>query len=136
MWNGVMTMTDEEWGNVEKSLSRPYGHAKFMIDGYTVDVAVQPEKKLKYVLTVYVNKKCALYTCVNDCDIRSRFYYPSKRSSLSAADKQKLKKVSKARRESITQMAAYTAYSPFWGSFSRMKAHFIRNNQSIRLIKC
>nr|DAK90874.1 MAG TPA: putative transposase [Caudoviricetes sp.] len=25
-------MTDEEWENVEKSLSRPYGHAKFMID--------------------------------------------------------------------------------------------------------
>ena len=88
-----MTMTDEEWEKVEKSLSRPYGHAKFMIDGYTVDIAVQPEKK-------------------------------------------KLKKVSKAIRESITQMAAYTAYSPFWGSFSRMKAHFIRNNQSIRLIKC
>ena len=89
-------MTDEEWEKVEKSLSRPYGHAKFMIDGYTVDIAVQPEKKLKYVLTVYVNKKCALYTCVNDCDIRSRFYYPSKHSCLSAADKQKLKKVSKA----------------------------------------
>ena len=53
MWNGVMTMTDEEWEKVEKSLSRPYGHAKFMIDGYTVDIAVQPEKKLKYVLTVY-----------------------------------------------------------------------------------
>lgn len=85
-------MTDEEWEKVEKSLSRPYGHAKFMIDGYTVDIAVQPEKKLKYVLTVYVNKKCALYTCVNDCDIRSRFYYPSKHSCLSAADKQKLKK--------------------------------------------
>ena len=129
-------MTDEEWKKVEESLSRTYGSAKFMIDGYTVDVVVQPERKLKYVLAVYVNKKLALYTCVKDCDIRSRFYYPSKRSRLSAADKQKLKKFSKARRENITQTAAYTAYLPFWGSFSRMKAHFIRNNQSIRLNKC
>lgn len=128
-------MTDEEWKKVEKSLSAIYGYAMFMIDGYTVEVAVQPERALKYVLAVYVNKKSAVYTCVNDCDIRSRFYCPSKRSCLSATDKQKLKKFSKARRESITQTAAYTIYLPFWRSFSRMKAHFIRNNQSIRLIK-
>lgn len=129
-------MTDEEWEKVEKSLSSPFGYAELMIDGYTVDVIVQPIGELKYKLAVYVNKRIAVYTCSNDCDIRRRFYYPSKRSILSSADKQKLKRASKARRESITQMYAYTAFLPYWGSFSRMKAHFIRNNQSIRLIKC
>lgn len=129
-------MTDEEWEKVEKSLSGTFGYAEFMIDGYTVDVIVQPIGALKFNLAVYVNKRIAVYTCANDCDIRRRFYYPSKRSHLNAADKQKLKRASKARRESITQMYSYTAYLPYWGSFSRMKAHFIRNNQSIRLIKC
>lgn len=129
-------MTDEEWEKVEKSLSSTFGYAKFMIDGYTVDVIVQSIGALKFKLAVYVNKRIALYTCANDCDIRRRFYYPSKHSRLNAADKQKLKRASKARRESITQRYSYTAYLPYWGSFSRMKSHFIRNNQSIRLVKC
>lgn len=38
-------MTKEEWKEVERNLSNPYGRAKFKIDGYAVDVVVEKEKQ-------------------------------------------------------------------------------------------
>lgn len=98
-------MTKEEWKEVERNLSSPYGRAKFKIDGYTVDVVVEKEspKSLKYVLAVFVDGAIKGKWLVNDCDIRRKFYYKCTKSNLSANYKNsyKFKSLSKKVREEI-----------------------------------
>ncbi len=129
-------MTDEEWSRAETALSPPFGYVKLLIDGYDVHIEVVQIKRLKFKLAVYVNGYIKAEWSLSDCDIRRRFYYESKKSLLKQSEKAKLKKMRKADRERIMQRAAYSVFLPYWGSFSRLKSHLIKNNQSIELVEC
>ena len=132
-------MTKEEWKEVESNLSSPYGRAKFKIDGYTVDVVVEKEEQnsLKYVLAVFVDGAIKGKWLVNDCDIRRKFYNKHTKSSLPANYKNtsEFKRLSKKSREEIIRLSTYEFYSPYFSSFKTLKAHLIKNNTSIELIK-
>ncbi len=83
-------MTKEDWKYVERELADPYGYIKLKIDGYEVTVNVEPEKHLKYVLTVYVGGKMKLEWLVEDCDIRRKFFQKHTKSLLTAKEKRSL----------------------------------------------
>lgn len=129
-------MTDEQWKELEKNLVPPFGRAKLLVDGYTVDIVVALTEKMKFGFTVYVDGFIKGEWSINDCDIRRRFYFESKKSLLKQSEKAKLKKLRKADRERIEQRASYSVFLPYWGSFSRLKAHLVKNNQSIELVEC
>ena len=128
-------MTDEQWKEVEKKLVPPFGRVELEIDGYKVVIVAGLVDKTKYGFIVYVNGFIRAEWSINDCEIRRRFYYESKKSLLKSSEKAKIKKMRKAVQEEILQRAKYSTYLPYWGSFSRLKAHLIKNNQSIELVE-
>lgn len=130
-----MGMTDEQWKEVEKKLVPPFGRVELEIDGYKVTIVAQLVEKMKFSLVVYVNGFIRAEWSMNDCEIRRRFYYESKKSLLKSSEKAKIKKMRKSVREEIMKSAQYSVYLPYWGSFSRLKAHLIKNNQSIELVE-
>ena len=135
MWNGVNVMTDEQWKEVEKKLVPPFGRVELEIDGYKVTITAQLVEKMKFSVVVYVNGFIRAEWSMNDCEIRRRFYYESKKSLLKGSEKAKIKKMRKSVREEIMKSAQYSVFLPYWGSFSRLKSHLIKNNQSIELVE-
>lgn len=135
MWNGVNVMTDEQWKEVEKKLVPPFGRVELEIDGYKVTITAQLVEKMKFSFVVYVNGFIRAEWSMNDCEIRRRFYYESKKSLLKSSEKAKIKKMRKSVREEIMKSAQYSVFLPYWGSFSRLKSHLIKNNQSIELVE-
>lgn len=135
MWNGVNAMTDEQWKEVEKKLVPPFGRVELEIDGYKVTITAQLVEKMKFSFVVYVNGFIRAEWSMNDCEIRRRFYYESKKSLLKGSEKAKIKKMRKSVREEIMKSAQYSVFLPYWGSFSRLKSHLIKNNQSIELVE-
>lgn len=135
MWNGVNVMTDEQWKEVEKKLVPPFGRVELEIDGYKVTITAQLVEKMKVGFAVYVNGFIRGEWSINDCEIRRRFYYESKRSLLTKSERAKVKKMRKSVREEVLQRTKYSIYLPYWGSFSRLKSHLIKNNKSIELVK-
>lgn len=128
-------MTDEQWKDVEKKLVPPFGRVELEIDGYKVAIVAGLVDKMKYGFVVYVNGFIRAEWSMNDCEIRRRFYYESKKSLLKGSEKAKIEKMRKSVREEILQRTKYSVYLPYWGSFSRLKAHLIKNNQSIELVE-
>lgn len=135
MWNGVNVVTDEQWKEVEKKLVPPFGRVELEIDGYKVTITAQLVEKMKFSFVVYVNGFIRAEWSMNDCEIRRRFYYESKKSLLKGSEKAKIKKMRKSVREEIMKSAQYSVFLPYWGSFSRLKSHLIKNNQSIELVE-
>lgn len=135
MWNGVNAMTDEQWKEVEKKLVPPFGRVELEIDGYKVTITAQLVEKMKFSFVVYVNGFIRAEWSMNDCEIRRRFYNESKKSLLKGSEKAKIKKMRKSVREEIMKSAQYSVFLPYWGSFSRLKSHLIKNNQSIELVE-
>lgn len=129
----VSDMTDEQWKQVESRLSRPFGSVKMQIDGYKITVVVEPLKGMKLVLMVYVDGYFRGKWLTEDCDIRRRFYYCSKRSLLTTKEKKRLQREKKAIREEIQKKMEYMTFLPYFGSFRTLKSHFMKNNQSIEL---
>ena len=128
-------MTDEQWKEVEKKLVPPFGRVELEIDGYKVTITAQLVEKMKFSFVVYVNGFIRAEWSMNDCEIRRRFYYESKKSLLKGSEKAKIKKMRKSVREEIMKSAQYSVFLPYWGSFSRLKSHLIKNNQSIELVE-
>ena len=128
-------MTDEQWKEVEKKLVPPFGRVELEIDGYKVTITAQLVEKMKFSVVVYVNGFIRAEWSMNDCEIRRRFYYESKKSLLKGSEKAKIKKMRKSVREEIMKSAQYSVFLPYWGSFSRLKSHLIKNNQSIELVE-
>lgn len=126
-------MTDEQWKQVESRLSRPFDSVKMQIDGYKITVVVEPLKGMKLVLMVYVDGYFRGKWLTEDCDIRRRFYYCSKRSLLTTKEKKRLQREKKAIREEIQKKMEYMTFFPYFGSFRTLKSHFMKNNQSIEL---
>ena len=123
LWTGII----KDWLTIRDSYEQ---FSKGEIDEMFVQAA-----RLKYGFVVYVNGFIRAEWSMNDCEIRRRFYYESKKSLLKSSEKAKIKKMRKSVREEIMKSAQYSVFLPYWGSFSRLKAHLIKNNKSIELVK-
>lgn len=127
-------MTNEEWKEVEDLLNGQWCPVNLLIDGY----------KVSYVLT-RVGMTLKIMTYVDgewrgawhdECEESKRFACP-KKIGLGRKYKAALKKIGKRylKERNIDLDKTKTMYSPFWTSFKRLKAHLIKNNKSIELIK-
>lgn len=130
-------MTDEEWKKVEDALRcPPFGFVRLKADGYNIAITYVREKNpMKYCLAVYVEDKIRIEWVTEDCEIRRKFYRRSVRKCLS---KKALKEIGITEKRYEKVMGAkneFVSYAPYWGSFARLKAHLIKNNSSIELIK-
>lgn len=127
-------MNKEEWEKVEKSLFGCFEKVVLLIDGLEVTVVVEPYMALKNVFTVYVNGSLKGKWLSEDCEERRRFYQKHTKNLLSRKDQKRLAREKKAIRDAVGK-TTYDWYTPYWTSFKSMKAHFIKNNKSIELVK-
>ncbi len=128
-------MTKEDWEYAEKELSGIFGRVDFTIDGYNVTVSCKLEKTRHFVLMVYIDGKFEWKWAQKDCDIRRRFCSRHTKCCLDQKQKSRLKREKKAFREEVKKRMTYEYFLPYWNSFRMMKAHFIKNNTSIKLVK-
>lgn len=70
-----------------------------------------------------------------DCEIRRKFYRSSVRKCMNKNDLKKIGITEKRYEKVMGVKNEFISYSPYWGSFARLKAHLIKNNSRIELIK-
>lgn len=131
-------MTATDWEKVENELSYPFGRVKLRIDSHDVVIRVEQEgpRSLKYVLAVYVDGHIKGEWITNDCEIRRKFYRKRTKSLLTKDFRKSpvFKRMKKNEQEEWIKKYTYEYYSPYFTSFKTLKAHFIKNNDSIELI--
>lgn len=127
-------MTKEEWEKVEESLFGCFTKVVLLIDDFEVTVVVEPYTALKNVFVVYVNGAWKGKWLSEDCEERRRFYQKHTKNMLSRKDQKRLAREKKAIRDAVGK-TTFDWYAPYWTSFKSMKAHFIKNNKSIELVK-
>lgn len=125
-------MDKAQWDKVEKRLRIQHCPVEMIIDGYEIYLILLPDKGLTQCISVYVNGYIKTEWALNDCEIRRRFYNRRTGCIFKGAE---LKKVSKAKRKALREKYTYEYFVPYWTSFSRMKNHFIKNNDTIELVK-
>ena len=128
-------MTNEDWKRLEEELSHPFGRAELIIDGYNVTLECRAEKALHYVIVVFIDEKFEFKWAKDDCDIRRRFCSHHTKCFLDQKQRNRLKRERKTFREEVKKRMTFEYFLPYWNSFRMMKAHFIKNNTSIELVK-
>lgn len=128
-------MTEQDWKAVESKLLHPYGYAKLMVDGYRIDLQLQPETAFKNVIAVYINGEIQGKWLTSDCEERRRFFQKTKHTLLrKTKDFYKLSKKRQKALEAMAEQHVFCTYTCFWGSFKKLKAHLIKNNNSIEIL--
>ncbi len=133
-------MTADEWKKAEQMLRPPYGHAKFLIDGYNVIVEMRLTSSTKFSFVVFVDGVFKGEWLTEDCDIRRRFCYKGRQTLLTPKKKAELiKECGKRYTERFIkehpELCYMIFYRPYFGSFKSLKQHFIKNNTSITLVE-
>lgn len=123
-------MTNDQWAEVERRLRIQFQSVHLSVDGYEVCLILVPDKGLRQCIAVYVNGYIKVEWVDKDCEIRRRFYNKHTRTLLKIS---KLKEISKKDWETLRKKYVYEYFSPYWGSFARMKRHLIKNNNDIKL---
>ncbi len=132
-------MTKDDWDVVEEALMTPYGSVTLLCDGYHVTCRLEPLGNFRLVIKVYVNgffKFSWLGLLSGDPSEEGRRFFPV-HSCYVYGRKQRasLKKMSSKTRKllDINMDKKYERRNFYWTSFSRLKAHFTKNNQSIQI---
>jgi hypothetical protein len=130
-----VSLTKEEWAIVEEKLKVPYRPVAMMCDGFHVILVVQSHKELTFKIYVYVNGKIRFHE-KNNPEV-SRFCFPGQHYRWDAKSRGELKRWSKRRLKEYgyDPEEKFTVYLPWWGSFKALKAHLVKNNQEIELLK-
>ena len=123
-------MTDEQWKQVENALNS-LGQAKLKIDGYDITLAATILKN-RITYAVFINGEIKTAHAFDDCEERRRFYNKHIHCFYSAS---KIKNAPKDVQAFLKDSGTFDWYEPYWTSFRRMKAHFIRNNESIEFVE-
>ncbi len=128
-------LTKEQWELIEQKLSGSFGFVDLMIDGYKITLLLQ-RVRMRLVIAICVNGKFEMsHNLTEGTDIQRRFWCPRKKYIHSAKYRKSFKRMRKSLRESLEHDAnrTWTYYWPWWNSFRSLKAHLIKNNQSIEL---
>ncbi|AEG60035.1 hypothetical protein [Desulforamulus ruminis] len=126
-------MTPQDWKEVELSLNSFYKQAVLMCDGYKITLTLGRISQFKNGIKVYVNNVLKLKWMIEECEERRRFFRPIKKSLISPKEKAAFKRLSKKAKLDIK--TEYTYYAPYWTSFRALKAHLIKHNKSIELVR-
>lgn len=135
-------MTPQEWKEVETRLKDFFDIVKLDCDGYNISLSLERVTSMQNAIRVYINGYINSEYIFNDCEERRRFYRPVSKFVRSSKSRAKFKKgLSKKELAFIKKEHAfdidrkYTYYLPEWNSFKAFKAHLIKHNKNIQLIK-
>ena len=129
-------MTKEQWKVVETELSGFFGDVTLMCDGFELGlICVNVNRRLE--ICIFVNGKVEGAWALKDCEERRRFHRPVRISAHSSKFKKSLKDIGKKtlKKHGVDLDEKLTCYTTFWPTFKPLKAHLIKNNPSIELVK-
>jgi hypothetical protein len=137
-----MKPTPEEWKEIEEKLASVYSGVELLVDGYELYLTLSKISKMRLAIVVYVNGWLKAEYWRDDCEERRRFYSRSKRHVYTKRFRDAMSKLEKKLSRSRILKAAnlkpdvdiyrtVDVFTPYWTSFSRLKAHLIKNNESI-----
>lgn len=128
--------TKEQWTTIEKALAGFYSRVILQVDGYEVTLALARVGIYKNAISVYVNGWLKGKWLLAECPERQRFFRPVTRNLYKGRDQAAIVKII-GRREAVKRgfYKKITNYHFDWTSFSRLKAHLIKHNESIELVK-
>ncbi len=130
-------LTKEQWAVIKDKLSGAFGMAELLIDGYKITLIVE-QIRMRLVITIYVNGTLDMSAKMSEgTEIQRRFYWPRKKFIHSEKYLKSFKRLRKSVRLALGDNwnETWTYYWPWWTSFKSLKAHLIKNNQSIELIE-
>lgn len=79
-------MTPEQWKEVERDLSHPYGTVHLVADGHKITAQVQRMKNLRYCVAVFIDGQIDWNLChAKEPGDAPKFWRPRKRFLFSAA---------------------------------------------------
>lgn len=134
-----MTITKEQWEQVETELSGSWGHVEMMIDGFKVNLRVERVKTFKYTIMTYVNGQWCGKWMMNDSEEGKRFFCPKSSFVHSTKTRTELikiwggKRCPKERQAEINKK--HTMLMPSWNSVKTLRRHFEKNNKDLAVVK-
>jgi hypothetical protein len=138
-----MTISKEQWIEIEKQLSSMFGRVHLKADGYDVKLVVEPYKALRSAVVVYVNGWWKAEWMKGGCPEAEKFMQECRRWMWSAARrevaKQKLKnkRLDTFLRDWYQEVAEqYTSvWSPAWTSPKSLCRHLRKSCADIELVE-
>jgi hypothetical protein len=131
-------MAEEDWAEIEKKLGFPWGRVKLMCDGYELTIDVQMVKPLRYMLMVYVNGIFRGEWLLTDGEERRRFMREHRACALKKKERDFWKKNNQRLPKKLRVLdpdRKFSWWEPLWSSFKQLKAHLIKNNKEISLVR-
>ncbi|MEY4428620.1 MAG: hypothetical protein RLZZ182_1309 [Pseudomonadota bacterium] len=131
-------MTPEQWKALEGQVSRPYGYAKLMVDGFQITLQVEraSAKAIRYSIVLYINGKIQFEQARNDCEERRRFWRKTVRRVHTDREIQEITK-GVGKRDAARFIKKYGLdrtfdfYVPYFSTFASLKSQLVKNNESI-----
>jgi hypothetical protein len=133
-----MAITKEQWQQVEKYLTGPYGRVVLQCDEYLLTLTVALVAPLRSGIAFYVDGNFKGKWIIEDCEERRRFCRPITRHLWDANFRSEMTKVYGGKRapkkdvERINQKL--TTFSSYWTNFTALRRHLQKGNVNIELV--
>jgi hypothetical protein len=130
-------MTPEQWKAVEESLAYPHGRAELLCDGRKVVAVVEPAKKLRYHVVVYVDGfwRGEWLRFDRPCD-EQRFMNPHAQAAYSTAELARARKVFGRKQYSELAERKVRWFSPDFPTAKAFRRRITATCKSIGLVTC
>lgn len=135
-------LTREQWAEVEKDLSIPYGHVKLRCDDHDITAAVERGKGLRYLVVVYIDGYVHSEHMKGEPQHvrkfwreRAYFAWPAKQRTEAAAQLKK-RGIGKEYREFLQRVAtaSNTMWDPCWPNAAALCRHLRKTCTAIERI--
>lgn len=124
--------TKEEWKQIEEVVDRLYGRVRMQVDGYDVILELGRISKTKLAICIWVNGAFKVEWCKPGHEIARRFYCVTERRVFGRkAIAEFEKSCGKRAAKKHGMYDTFESVRGYWTSFPRLKAHLIKNNDSI-----
>jgi hypothetical protein len=130
-------MNNADWKEVEKRLGLQFHPVELMCDGYRLYLELQRVSNLRLAITFHINGWFRGKWMIEDCEERRRFFPVSFRSIYGQKRKNWYKSWPKwmLRDLKIDLNEKHAVYGVSWSSFTSLKRHLIKNNNSIEMFR-
>lgn len=137
-----MTLTKDQWAEIEKQLCGYFGRVELRCDGYQVVAAIEPIGKLKQGIVVYVNGWVKGEWMKGEAEEAKKFHREMKRYLYPAKQRDEAKKKLKSR-HLIDQLRDWyvgvaeesiTTWAPYWTNAEAFTRHLRKTCTEIELV--
>lgn len=134
-----MSISKDQWADIERELNYSYGRVELLCDGYKVNLVVEKVKKLQFAIVTYVNGEWKGAWYKGETEEAKRFLRPVTRFVHSPKLRKDLIKIYGGKRCPAAKLKdinkTHTHCEFTWNSVRSMRRHFEKHNASLELVK-